>query len=98
MPSRDEGFGLVFLEAMCAGKACIGARGAATEIIQHGVTGLIVDPASADELAAALLTLFDDPVRCRAMGAAGRARYLSTFTDAQFVRRFERAVVRQAVA
>ena len=35
MPSRDEGFGLVFLEAMRAGKACIGARGAAAEIIRH---------------------------------------------------------------
>ena len=44
MPSRDEGFGLVFLEAMRAGKPCIGARGAAEEIIEHNVTGLIVDP------------------------------------------------------
>src|SRR5262249_54088385 len=33
MPSRDEGFGLVFLEAMQAGKACIGAMGAAAEVI-----------------------------------------------------------------
>ena len=48
MPSRDEGFGLVFLEAMRAGKPCIGGRGAASEIIEHGVTGLIVDPDSRD--------------------------------------------------
>ena len=34
MPSRDEGFGLVFLEAMRAGKPCIGGRGAASEIIR----------------------------------------------------------------
>ena len=39
MPSRAEGFGLVFLEAMRAGKPCIGAEGAAAEIIEHGVCG-----------------------------------------------------------
>ena len=33
MPSRHEGFGFVFLEAMAAGRACIGAPGAGQEII-----------------------------------------------------------------
>ena len=51
MPSRDEGFGLVFLEAMRAGKACIGGAGAAAEIIEDGVTGLVVDATDADEVA-----------------------------------------------
>ena len=64
MPSRDEGFGLVFLEAMRAGKACIGARGAAAEIIEHDVTGLIVDPDRHEDLAAAVFRLFDEPATC----------------------------------
>ena len=92
MPSRDEGFGLVFVEAMRAGKACIGARGAAAEIIQHDVTGLIVDAANVDELSAAVLRLFDEPATCCRFGAAGRERFLSTFTDMSFQARFARAI------
>jgi glycosyltransferase involved in cell wall biosynthesis len=92
MPSRDEGFGLVFLEAMRARKACIGARGAAAEIIQHGVTGLVVNPASLDDLSAAVMRLFDEPVTRHRFGAAGRERFLSTFTDIRFQARFARAI------
>jgi phosphatidyl-myo-inositol dimannoside synthase len=92
MPSRDEGFGLVFLEAMRKAKACIGARGAAAEIIQHEVTGLVVDPASTRDLPAAVQRLFDDPAACRGFGRAGRERFLSTFTDACFRARFSRAI------
>ena len=98
MPSRDEGFGLVFLEAMDSGKACIGGQGAAAEIIQNEVTGLIVDPCDGDEVAAAVLRLLDEPATCRAMGSAGRARYLSTFTDEHFQRRFVQALHREVVA
>jgi phosphatidyl-myo-inositol dimannoside synthase len=43
MPSRGEGFGLVYLEAMAAGKPCIGSLDdAAREVILHGETGLSV--------------------------------------------------------
>jgi phosphatidylinositol alpha-1,6-mannosyltransferase len=95
MPSRDEGFGLVFLEAMRAGKACVGANGAAEEIIRHGVTGLIVDPDKPDDLAAFVFTLFDQPEACVRFGAAGRERFLSTFTDACFQARLAQALDRR---
>jgi phosphatidylinositol alpha-1,6-mannosyltransferase len=88
MPSRDEGFGLVFLEAMRAGKPCIGGRGAASEIIEHGVTGLIVDPDSRHELSVALERLYREPDTCDQFGAAGRERFLSSFTDDGFRARF----------
>lgn len=91
MPSRLEGFGLVFLEAMRARKACIGAPGAAAEIIQDGVTGLIVDPLSDDDLAGAIVRLFDDPAVRDAFGHAGAARFRSEFTDARFAARFASA-------
>jgi phosphatidyl-myo-inositol dimannoside synthase len=95
MPSRDEGFGLVFLEAMRAGRPCIGGCGAASEIIQHGVTGLIVDPGSRHELSAALERLYSEPDTCRQFGAAGRERFLSTFTNGCFQVRFTQALSRQ---
>jgi phosphatidylinositol alpha-1,6-mannosyltransferase len=88
MPSRYEGFGLVFLEAMRAGKACIGAPGAAAEIIQHGVTGLIADPLGDDDVYAAIVQLFDDPAQCAAFGRAGATRFHAEFTDARFAARF----------
>jgi glycosyltransferase involved in cell wall biosynthesis len=91
MPSRDEGFGLVFLEAMRAGKACIGAHGAAEEIVRDGVTGLIVDAADADRLTRAVLKLFDDRAACDAMGRAGAARFLAEFTDVRFAIRFAKS-------
>jgi glycosyltransferase involved in cell wall biosynthesis len=61
MPSRHEGFGLVFLEAMQAGKTCIGGMGAAAEVIEHGVTGLVVDPGDAEQVLGAVLRLFQEP-------------------------------------
>jgi len=87
LPSRHEGFGLVFLEAMRAGKACIGARGAAEEIIDHGRTGLIVDPSRPEQVWDAIVKLLDDPIRCDAFGRAGAARFAGAFTDAHFANR-----------
>ena len=88
MPSLHEGFGLVFLEAMRAGKACIGAVGAAAEIIEDGATGFVVDPARADDLAGAVIRLFDEPQTCESFGRAGAARFRAEFTDSCFAERF----------
>jgi phosphatidylinositol alpha-1,6-mannosyltransferase len=84
MPSRNEGFGLVFLEAMRAGKACIGAAGAASEVISDGVTGMIVDPANPDQVLQAILRLFRSPELRNRMGRAGAERFASHFTNEQF--------------
>src|SRR6185436_3111578 len=53
MPSPDEEFGLVYLEAMRASTPCIAVHGAAEEIITDGHDGLIVDAGDEDELPAA---------------------------------------------
>src|SRR5262249_9455647 len=88
MPSRDEGFGFVFVEAMRAARACVGAHGAASEIIEDGVTGLLVDPADRRALAAAVVRLLADRVETDRMGERGRARFLRDFTDLGFRERF----------
>jgi phosphatidyl-myo-inositol dimannoside synthase len=96
LPSRDEGFGLVFLEAMRAGKACVGSRGAAEEIIDHGTTGLIVDAHRPDDVCAAMIRLFSDAALCAAMGRAGADRFTARFTDVAFAKRFDALVLRRA--
>jgi phosphatidylinositol alpha-1,6-mannosyltransferase len=88
MPSRDEGFGLVFLEAMRAGKACIGGAGAAAEVIEDGVTGLVVDATDEGEIEKAVVRLFLEPETRARMGGAGAERVAREFTEAHFRRRF----------
>jgi phosphatidylinositol alpha-1,6-mannosyltransferase len=97
MPSRDEGFGLVFIEAMRAGRACIAAEGAACEIVAHGRTGLIVSPTSTAQLTEAVTGLLGDRRLAATMGAAGRTRFLDHFTDAAFRQRAA-AVIQKPVA
>jgi phosphatidylinositol alpha-1,6-mannosyltransferase len=92
LPSRHEGFGLVYLEAMQCGRACIGGRGAAAEIIQHGRTGLIVDLDHPPALATAIVTLFRDPDLCARLGEAGRRRAREQFTAFRFARDLDRAI------
>ncbi len=98
MPSSDEGFGLVFLEAMRAAKPCIGGAGAAGEIIDHGVTGLVVEPGNRQQIAAAIARLYDEPETCAQFGAAGRERFLSMFTDRHFQARFAQIITHRTVA
>jgi phosphatidylinositol alpha-1,6-mannosyltransferase len=88
MPSRDEGFGLVFLEAMQAGKACIGGQGAAAEIISAGRTGFVVDPADLQQLSTAVGRLFREGELRAAMGSAGRQLVAERFTERHFHERF----------
>lgn len=85
MPSRGEGFGLVYLEAMRAGKPCVAARGsAAEEIVADGETGLLVDPEDAQELARALARLLGSPDGARRMGEAGRELWRREFGADRF--------------
>lgn len=80
MPSLNEGFGLVFLEAMREGKACVGAHGSASEIIEDGETGFIVDPGKRDEVTNAIVSLLKDSRLRESMGARGKARFVTHFT------------------
>jgi phosphatidylinositol alpha-1,6-mannosyltransferase len=87
MPSRNEGFGLVFLEAMRAGKACIGAVGAASEVILDEITGIVVNPEQPEQVLQATLRLFRSPELRNRMGRAGAERFASHFVNEQFHRR-----------
>lgn len=87
MPSTGEGFGLAYLEAMRAAKACIAAPGAAAEVVEDGISGLIVDPVDQDALVAAIVRLFQQPQTREAMGRAGAARLAAHFRADHFATR-----------
>jgi phosphatidyl-myo-inositol dimannoside synthase len=87
MPSRHEGFGLVFLEAMRAGKPCIGAVGSASEIIEHEKTGFVFDADDRDNIQAACIRLFSDRESAVRMGERGRQREAEQFSRAAFQKR-----------
>ncbi len=89
MPSSGEGFGLVYLEAMRAGKACLAAPGAAEEILRDGVSGVIVDPSDRDGLVDALVRLFRDRAWRERLGGAGRRIVEERFTEAHMIKRLQ---------
>ena len=70
-----EPFGIVVIEAMAAGAAVIAsAIGGIPEIVEDGVSGVLVPPADEAALTAALQELMDDPDRRSALGGAARTR------------------------
>jgi glycosyltransferase involved in cell wall biosynthesis len=87
LPARGEGFGLVYLEAMRAGKAVLaGSTDAGREIVVDGVTGRTADPANSEGLVQAILDVSGGD--STSMGQAGRERYLRHFSYPRFLERF----------
>jgi phosphatidylinositol alpha-1,6-mannosyltransferase len=93
MPSRGEGFGLVYLEAMAEGLPCVGSiHDAAVEVIEDGVTGYLIDQQDGGALVDRLVRLLADPARSRDMGQRGRRRWEEHFTYPHFRRRLVAAL------
>jgi starch synthase len=82
-PSVYEPLGIVNLEAMACGTAVVASRvGGIPEVVEDGVTGVLVDLGDGFEerLASAVGALLADPARAAEMGAAGRERAVSEFS------------------
>ena len=81
LPSWQEGFGVVYLEAMASGKPVIGCEGEGIEdFVEHGKTGLLVKPRDVDSLVEALDFLLSHPEEARAMGERARKLVLEDYT------------------
>jgi glycosyltransferase involved in cell wall biosynthesis len=77
VPSRYEGFGIVYLEAMGYGVVPIGgAAGGAAEIIEGGETGYLLPPGEVERLANVLHSLAHDRERLALMGLNARRHFL----------------------
>ncbi|HEY2542330.1 MAG TPA: glycosyltransferase, partial [Gaiellaceae bacterium] len=69
------GLGRVVIEAMCRGRTVVGGdAGGIPDVVEDGVTGLLVPPGDADALAAALVSVLGDRETAVRLGAAARRR------------------------
>lgn len=92
LPSRQEGFGIVLLEAMAAGLPIVAARAAAIpEVVADGEGALLFPPGDAHALAAALDRLLADADARRHMGAFGQ-RHVQRFAAARVTEQFLAAI------
>lgn len=92
LPSEQEGFGIVFLEAMASGLPVVSTTAAAIpEVVLDGQTGLLVPPRDPAALAEALLRLLEDQALLARLRAGGRQQ-VRRFSWDRVAERFLEAV------
>ncbi len=93
-----EGYGIAFIEANLRGKPVIGGRsGGVEDAVIDGVTGLLVDPLSVEEIAEAAVRLLTDRELAHRLGEQGRRRAAEELSWPRYIAAFER-VLTDAVA
>lgn len=94
MPSRGEGFGLVYLEAMRVGRPClVSTFDAGREVVNPPEAGLAVDQNDKQELSAALVRLLTDGSEWQDWSNQARQRYEENFTAKHFEKRLKEAML-----
>jgi glycosyltransferase involved in cell wall biosynthesis len=77
---RPEPFGLVIVEALACSKPVVASRaGGVSEIVEDGVSGVLVTPGDWKAMGKAVVSLVHDPSRARSIGLAGRERVSRLF-------------------
>jgi glycosyltransferase involved in cell wall biosynthesis len=88
LPTMFDAWGHVFIEAMGHGLPCIGTECCAMpEIVERGVSGLLVPRGEPEPLARALVELLSDPDKAARMGRAGHTRVIEQLTWSRVVER-----------
>lgn len=94
---QEEGFGITFLEANWHGLPVVGSRcGGIPESVEDGVSGLLVEPGSPDQVATAVRRLLDDPELRRDFARGGRRRITERLNWPAIARRVELGLLARA--
>jgi glycosyltransferase involved in cell wall biosynthesis len=98
LPSRNEGLGCVYLEAMSCGKPVIGCRGQGIhEVIEHGKNGWLIPVDGLEQLVQGLSVLLGSPEMCARIGTAARQTILEKLTLSHQAQQLD-GIYRQAIA
>lgn len=90
LSSLSEGSPNVVLEGMAAGVPIVATRvGGIPELVEDGVSGLLVDPGDGSALSSAVLALLSDPDRARTMGERGRVKAVEQYDIGRVVASME---------
>jgi glycosyltransferase involved in cell wall biosynthesis len=91
LPSAQESFGLAALEAMACEVPVVASNvGGLPEVIAHGATGFLHDPADLDGMAASAIALLTDPALHGRVAQAARKRVEESFGVDRIVPMYER--------
>lgn len=95
LPTKNDGFPLVILEAMAAGCPVISSRGvgAIEEVVENRQTGLLIEPGLPAEILSAIVEMGDDATILSRMGEAGRQRFERLYTFEKCAQRLSSALL-----
>lgn len=94
MPSRGEGFGLIYLEAMRLGRPClVSPFDAGREVVNPPEAGLAADPGNPQALAEAICRLITPGTEWEQWSVQARRRYEQSFTASHFQERLLKALI-----
>lgn len=93
MPSRNEGFGLVFIEAMRRGLPLLSSRtDAGSEVNRDNITGFVLDPDAQDAWVEALVTLLREADLASQLGQQAQDHWRANYRFSAFAARFRAAL------